>query len=191
MGYNNSNVLDKVIVLDIEATCWEPENTRPKNETNEIIEVGLALVDLNSLRIEETAGLLVKPVKSRVSAFCTKLTTLTQEQVDKGASFATTCNELRTHWRSKDRTWVSWGDYDRKQFERQCREASIEYPLGQRHLNLKNLFALAYGLNREIGMDKALDKINLSMQGTHHRGVDDAFNIASIFIHTMKKFRSQ
>lgn len=190
MGHN-SNVLDKVIVLDIEATCWEPANTKPKNETNEIIEVGLALVDLNSLRIDDNKSILVRPQKSKVSSFCTKLTTLTQDQVDKGVTFEIACNQLRSSWRSKDRTWVSWGDYDRKQFEKQCREASIEYPLGQRHLNLKNLFALAHGLDREIGMDKALDMINLSMQGTHHRGVDDAYNIAMIFIHTMKKFRSK
>lgn len=185
------NMLDKVIILDIEATCWEPENTRPKNETNDIIEVGLALVDLNSLRIEENVGILVKPERSKVSAFCKQLTTLTQDQVDKGVSFKSACNELKNNWRSKDRTWISWGDYDRKQFERQCREMSIEYPFGQRHMNLKNMFALAYGLDREIGMDKALDQLNLSMKGTHHRGVDDAYNIANIFIDTMKRFRKK
>lgn len=185
------NVLDKVIVLDIEATCWEKENDRPKNETNEIIEVGLALVDLHSLRIEENGTIMVKPIQSKVSPFCTKLTTLTQADVDKGVSFSQMCSELRNHWVSEDRTWVSWGDYDRKQFEKQSRESSTKYPLGQRHLNLKNMFATLHGLDREIGMDKALDKLNLSMKGTHHRGVDDAYNIASIFIHTLKKFRNK
>lgn len=185
------NTLDKVIVLDIEATCWEPKNSKPKNETNEIIEVGLALVDLNSLNIETTLSILVRPERSKVSSFCQKLTTLTQEQVDKGVSFAEACSILKSQWSSKSRTWISWGDYDRKQFEVQCREGSLEYPLGQRHINLKSLFAVLHGLDREIGMDKALDMLNLSMKGTHHRGVDDAYNIAAILTHTIKKFRNK
>lgn len=184
------NTLEKVLVVDIEATCWENENQKPKGETNEIIEVGVSVVDVRGFRIEESKGIIVKPERSKISPFCEKLTTLTQETVDKGVSFASACSELRKHFRSKDLIWISWGDYDRKQFERQSREQSVEYPFGPRHLNLKNMFALLHGLPREIGMDKALDMLNIQMQGTHHRGVDDACNIASILVDTIRRFRS-
>lgn len=181
--------LDKVIIVDIEATCWETENERPKNETNDIIEVGIAVVNLKNLVVEESEGIIVRPDRSKISPFCERLTTLTQLQVDKGVSFKSACDRLRGHYRSRDLTWISWGDYDRKQFEWQCRDQYIDYPFGPRHNNLKNLFAVMHGLNKEIGMDKALDMLNISLKGTHHRGVDDACNIASIFAHTVKKFR--
>ena len=184
-----SNTLEKVLVVDIEATCWENENEKPRGETNDIIEVGVALVDLRGFRIEESKGIIVKPERSKISPFCQKLTTITQAQVDKGTAFKDACHQLRSHFRSKDLTWISWGDYDRKQFERQSREMSVDYPFGPRHLNLKNLFGVLHGLPKEIGMDKALDMLNIQLQGIHHRGVWDAINISEILINTMKKFR--
>lgn len=184
-----NGTLEKVLVIDLEATCWENEKDRPKNETNEIIEVGVALVDIRGFRIEENEGIIVKPIKSTVSPFCTKLTTLTQDVVDKGVSFEQSCQILKDKYRSKDLIWISWGDYDRKQFERQCRERAVEYPFGPRHLNLKNMFALLHGLPKEIGMAPALDLLDIQMQGIHHRGSSDAYNIASILIDTIKKFR--
>jgi hypothetical protein len=41
-------------------------------------------------------------------------------------------------------------------------------------LNVKTLFALAWGLRRELGMRRALERLELPLEGTHHRGVDDA-----------------
>jgi inhibitor of KinA sporulation pathway (predicted exonuclease) len=31
-------------------------------------------------------------------------------------------------------------------------------------------------------MEKALNKLNIPLEGTHHRGIDDAKNIAKIFL---------
>ena len=45
---------------------------------------------------------------------------------------------------------------------------------------MKNLFAIAKGWNKEVGMDKALEYLGIDLEGTHHRGIDDARNIAKI-----------
>lgn len=37
------------------------------------------------------------------------------------------------------------------------------------------LFAAAYALPREVGMEEALSVVGLPLTGTHHRGVDDAY----------------
>ena len=37
-----------------------------------------------------------------------------------------------------------------------------------------------YKLKYEIGMAKALELLELPLMGVHHRGIDDAWNIASI-----------
>jgi inhibitor of KinA sporulation pathway (predicted exonuclease) len=67
-----------------------------------------------------------------------------------------------------------------RQFERVCKEAGVGYPFGISHLNVKTLFAVAHGLDQEIGMDMACRRVGIPMEGTHHRGADDAWNIAGL-----------
>lgn len=178
-----------VNIIDIECTAWEPPEYQPRDQISEIIEIGLAVVDIKTLEMSENISILVRPQNSKLSKFCTKLTTLTQEQVDNGITFEAACKVLRKDFNSDNRTFVSWGDYDRKMFERNSKDYGVKYPFGPRHHNLKNSFAMLYGLDRELGMDEALKIINLELEGTHHRGNWDALNISKIFIEILKKFR--
>lgn len=179
-----------VIVLDVESTCWDPPEVQPKDEISEVIEIGIALVNIKELKIVENESIIIRPQKSKISNFCTKLTTLTQEYVDQGITFQAAMEVMRRKYKANDRVFVSWGDYDRKMFERNCRDYDVKYPFGPRHLNLRNTFTMFHGMGAEPGMDKALEFLGMKLDGTHHRGVDDARNIANIFIHLLKKFRA-
>lgn len=170
--------LDQILVVDIEATCWE--GAIPPGQESEIIEIGICPLDIASGQRLQKESILVKPECSCVSEFCTQLTTLTQEQVDQGIAFSEASSILRKKYLSKDRIWASYGDYDRRQFQRQCQTRSITYPFGNRHINIKTLLAIVYVLPREVGMAQALELLNLPLEGTHHRGGDDAWNIAGI-----------
>ncbi len=181
--------LDKILIVDVESTCWETEDQRPRSELSDIIEIGITTVDLQTLKIDVAESILVIPTRSKVSAFCTQLTTLTQEDADIGIPFSSACNLLRTKYKSNERTWASWGDYDRNMFESQCAAHSVNYPFGPRHLNLKNTFSIFENLGRELGMPKALKEIGATLTGTHHRGHDDAANIAKIFAFMAKTYR--
>lgn len=178
-----------VLVIDVESTCWEAPEKPGKDEISEIIEIGIAVVNTKELKIVKNDSIMVRPQRSRISKFCTSLTTLTQAQVDRGITFQEAIKKLKTDFDSGNRTFISWGDYDRKMFERNCRDYNIQYPFGPRHQNLKNAFTILHGLDREPGMDTALEHIKLKLDGTHHRGIDDARNIANILIHTLNKFR--
>jgi inhibitor of KinA sporulation pathway (predicted exonuclease) len=171
--------LDKIIVVDIEATCWEG-NRVPKGMEKEIIEIGICLLDTRSGERSDKEAILVRPERSTVSRFCTQLTTLTQEQVDGGIKFAKALRHIKKKYRTKDRAWASYGDFDRKQFRRQCESFGLPYPFGPTHLNVKTLFALFFGLPHEVGLPHALRELDLALEGTHHRGVDDAWNTAAI-----------
>ena len=170
--------LDCVVTIDVEATCWQGEP--PPGQQSEIIEIGLCTLEVASGRRLARESILVRPQRSTVSAFCTDLTTLTQEQVDGGISFAEACARLSREFATRERVWASYGDYDRRQFERQCQAESIPYPFGPGHLNVKSLFALMHALPREVGMDEALRHLGAPLEGTHHRAGDDAWNIALI-----------
>ncbi len=170
--------LDAIVVIDVEATCWE--GPPPPGEESEIIEIGVCTLDVATGERLERESLLVRPRRSRVSAFCTQLTTLTQEMVADGVSLEAACATLTRRYRTKERLWASYGDYDRRQFERECMSKGLGYPFGPGHLNVKTLLAVVRALPREVGMDEALALLHLPLEGTHHRAGDDAWNIAGI-----------
>ncbi|GAB5490414.1 MAG: 3'-5' exonuclease [Phototrophicaceae bacterium] len=169
---------DTVIIVDIESTCWK-DKKNPANQRSEIIEIGICTYEIASGKIDNQRGILVQPTESEVSPFCIELTSISAEMLaNEGISFESACSLLKTDYQSNNRLWLSWGNYDRRMFMEQCERRGIDYPFADNHCNLKNLFANIYG-NR-LGMKAALNKIKLDLQGTHHRGVDDAHNIARI-----------
>jgi inhibitor of KinA sporulation pathway (predicted exonuclease) len=177
--------LDKIVVVDIEATCWQGDP--PAGQFNEIIEVGVCLLDLNSGEITDNRGIIVKPENSEIRLFCTELTTITQDMVDYGITLKEACEILVNDFESDKRVWASYGAYDQKQFTKECAEKGIKYPFGQSYLNVKTLFAVMNGLKKEVGMAKALHLAKIELEGTHHRGIDDARNIAKILGKLLKK----
>jgi len=169
--------LDKIVVVDLETTCWEK---RQRDQIMEAIEAGICLLDIGSGEITQRQSILIRPVYSVVSEFCTRLTTLTQEVVETGIEFREACMKLEDEYQTKKRVWASYGDFDRRQFERECRLKNVSYPFGSRHINIKTLFGIKHRLAEEIDMDKALAVLGFELIGTHHRGVDDAYNAARI-----------
>ena len=183
-----SQVLDHLLIVDVESTCWE--GPPPPGQESEIIEMGLCLLEVASRRRQGKRNLLVRPEQSTVSAFCTQLTGLTQEQVNGGISFADACSLLQQEYTSNGCAWASYGDYDRLQFERQCHSQQVRYPFGPTHVNIKALFALFEALPREVGMAEALRRLHLPLEGVHHRAADDAWNIAGLFAELLSRYRS-
>jgi inhibitor of KinA sporulation pathway (predicted exonuclease) len=182
-----SKKLDRALVIDVESTCWQ--QAPPRGQISEIIEVGLCVVDLHLLRRIERRSLMVKPMMSEVSEFCTELTGITAEMVQDAPPLSEAIRILRDQYRSADRLFASWGDYDRDQFQRNCQTYDLKYPFGPTHLNIKNLFSTSLGLKRELALDEACDRLGLTMEGTHHRGVDDAWNIARVFCMLLNRAR--
>ncbi|ARS39252.1 DNA polymerase III [Sphingobacteriaceae bacterium GW460-11-11-14-LB5] len=173
------NILDKIIIIDVESTCWEGAN--PVGMESDIIEIGVCLLDIQTGEITDNRGILIKPERSTISSFCTALTTITPEMVVKdGISFKEACSILRKEYLSQKRVWASFGAYDLKQFQRQCAAMGVGFPFGPSHINVKTLFALKNKLDHEEGMAGALKMLDIPLKGTHHRGVDDAYNIARI-----------
>jgi len=179
--------LDVILVVDLESTCWE--GSPPPGQSSEIIEIGLCPVDARTLTRIEKRSILIKPVLSEISPFCTELTTLTPEMFNEAGSLADAVSTLKKEYASKQRLWASWGDYDRRQFERVCEDQSVGYPFGPSHLNVKSLFAAAAGVSHEMGLDGAYKRLGLTMAGTHHRGDDDAWNIAEILCRLLRTMR--
>jgi inhibitor of KinA sporulation pathway (predicted exonuclease) len=182
-----AKLLDKIVVVDVESTCWE--GYPPAGQMSEIIEIGVCTIDVATLTPADKRCIFVRPVQSQVSEFCTRLTTITNDQLRDAEPLQAALRILRHDFRSHERLWASWGDYDRRQFERNCAARGLGYPFGIGHLNVKTLFAAGMGLSREVDIDAACGQVGIEMEGTHHRGVDDAWNIAKVLCLLLGKVR--
>jgi inhibitor of KinA sporulation pathway (predicted exonuclease) len=74
----------------------------------------------------------------------------------------------------------SWGDFDNTQFKKESRSHNVAFPIAYPHINLKKLFTKTQGLPKRYGMPEALELAGIKLEGTHHRGIDDARNIAKL-----------
>ncbi len=182
-----AKLLDRIIVVDVESTCWE--GSPPAGEESDVIEIGVCTLDLATLERADRRALLVRPERSSVSPFCTELTTIRPDDVADAPTLREACKILRADYASDRRVWASWGDYDRRQIERCCAALGCGYPFGTTHWNAKSIFAVTRRLDREVGMARALALAGLPLEGTHHRGVDDAWNIAALLATVLRASR--
>ncbi len=171
---------NKILVVDLEATCWEDDGEFQK-QNSEIIEIGICMLDTKTRLITAHQGILVKPYKSEVSAFCTKLTTITPQMLaQSGTSLKEACKMISDQYNSKQLTWASYGGYDKVFLREQCNKFNVDYCMSNDHINIKTLLSRKLGIDKGLGMKKALATLKIPLEGTHHRGVDDANNAAKI-----------
>lgn len=167
------------IILDLEATCWKDKNTTKQSE---IIEIGALKIDQDGNYINEFSEFVKPKLNIELSDFCKELTTIEQAVIDSAETYKIVINQF-IEWININEPYIlcSWGFYDKKQFEKDCDLHSIDKDWLANHISLKHQYAEIKGLRKPIGMGGALKKERFKLEGTHHRGIDDARNISKIF----------
>jgi inhibitor of KinA sporulation pathway (predicted exonuclease) len=177
---NFSNVEENVLIIDVESTC----DTQPI--VNEVIEIGLADTFGNSF-----PSIFIIPQFSKITDFCTELTTLTQDSIEKlGKSPEESYQSLNEIF-SRYTKWASYGDYDKKMLDKMqsLYGVSLNKP---DHENIRLLFSEKV-LNSDDPQvspknpKDALEILGKKFQGVNHRGADDAINIAILY-NIIKKY---
>ena len=166
------------LIIDFEATCTDKEEF-PRHEM-EIIEIGAVMCSPQGDILDEFCT-FIKPVRNpKLTKFCTDLTSITQEQIDNSPLFADAMKKFE-EWLSwqDDYLFCSWGDYDKKQLNRDCQFHNYNNPLKGKHLNIKKEFAKQQRV-KPCGVKKALNLAGMQFKGSHHRGIDDAKNMARL-----------
>lgn len=178
----------RYIVVDLEATCWQ---TRPPNYSNETIEIGAVMVSESGEILSEFVE-FVKPLKDPIlSDFCKELTSITQSQVDNAQHFPAVVKAFQ-EWigvGEHDYVLCSWGFYDARQFKEDCELWGIDTDWLKPHISIKHQYTAVKGLSKNQGMARALRLEAIELEGTHHRGIDDARNIAKIFVRYLDRWR--
>lgn len=170
----------KYIIVDLEATCWRKREHSP----NEIIEIGAVCIDEHRQIMDEFVTFVRPKVHPILSDFCTELTSITQSDVQDAPAFPEALSLFQDWMGSfEDETVLcSWGFYDRVQFKNDCELHGLPTDWLSAHMSIKHQHGKIRNLKRPIGMKKALQKEGFALDGTHHRGIDDARNMSKIFI---------
>lgn len=170
------------IIFDLEATCWPGS---PPDRTREIIEIGA--VKLNAYgEVKGQYRRFVKPVvHPLLSHFCTELTSITQQDVQRASGFEEVLEDWLDwmgYYDGDDYLLASWGGSDQRLLRNDCKLHKLEDDWTDAFINLKEQYRVMKKLREPVGLKKALDREGFEFEGTHHRALDDAANLAQIFV---------
>ena len=169
----------KYIILDLEATCWDQKGLKKQNE---IIEIGALMCDESGKVLSEFSEFVKPTLNPELSPFCTELTSIEQHHVDAAETFPKVIQAF-WDWINLEESYLlcSWGLYDKNQFKKDCELHQLNTEWANQHISLKHQYTEIKNLKRHTGMKGALWMEKIELEGTHHRGIDDARNITKIF----------
>ncbi|MEO1593419.1 MAG: 3'-5' exonuclease [Cyanobacteria bacterium J06632_22] len=170
------------LVLDLEATCTPKDKRIPRTQ-RETIEIGAVMLNAKSRCIEGAFQQFIRPILNpHLTPYCQTLTTIDQATIDQAPTFTEGLTAL-LHWANSfgNHCLCAWGEYDRRQLQRDCHRHHIKYPFGERYLDVKKTFATLQRTG-EMGLLAALTKLNLGFEGQRHRAIDDAQNTARLMV---------
>ena len=171
----------RFVIFDLEATCW---NGHAVGREQEIIEIGAILTDPFGNRISDYQK-FVRPVENpTLSHFCRDLTGIEQGDVDSAATYDRVIRSFMD-WvevDSSDYTLCSWGDKDLELLQDDCSRHDIETDWLDHYIDLKGQYHQIKGLQRKRGLKRTLSHENIEFEGSHHRALDDAQNLYTLFV---------
>lgn len=168
---------NRVVCFDLEMCCW---NENGVGTTGEIIEIGLAEIDLVKGEIVKRAQYYVKPEKDEVSLFCSQLTGITPRKIEKqGRPLQDVLKSMIKNFGGANKIYASWGRDD-VVLAKECEDKGIEMPFKE-FINLATLYRIQHRLkDKRIGHRAAQEKENIEWEGRQHSGYVDAYNLAKL-----------
>lgn len=166
------------IALDLELTCDEDVQDYPY----QIIEI--AAVHCVDGVIDSVFHSYVKPLAPiEVTPFCTALTGITAEQLLSAPGINAVAKSLSEFInQNKPEHIISWGKGDFGMLKSECISAKTPFPLSE---NLYQDFKKIYCKQRKIkrvGLQTALKISGVTPLGRPHSALDDAKNLALLFV---------
>lgn len=169
------------ILYDLEATCWLG---RPPKGIQEIIEIGAVKVNGYGEVVSEFNKFVRPTVNTRLSSFCTRLTTITQKDVDRANTFPKVAEEFKD-WigvYDEDFTLGSWGIFDIQMLRKDCELHKMETDWLSNFIDVKEQYRVIKNLEKGTGLKNTTRHEGFEFTGKHHRAISDAQNLAKIFI---------
>lgn len=169
----------KVIIIDLEGTCYENMTRAEQLMKTKIIQIGVSELDLTSGNIK-TKNYFIK-CKEKLTDYCVNLTKITDELLQKeGMELARAIKLIKRDFVHKNVYWGAWGD-DNLTLKQACEQNKLEIPFDEElYYNFQDLYSLKTRRNQTVNLDNALKENNIEFTGIRHRADADAENTAKL-----------
>ncbi|MGB2078219.1 MAG: exonuclease domain-containing protein [Vibrio sp.] len=173
---------NRIVCFDLEMCCW---NENGVGTTGEIIEVGLAEIDLVRGEIVKRAQFYVRPESDPISEFCTELTGITPRVIHKqGRPLASVIQSMIKNFGGPNKIYAAWGRDDLI-LAKECADKNIEMPFKE-FINLATIYRISQRLkDKRIGHKAAQEALGIEWEGRQHSGFVDAYNLAKLALHIL------
>ena len=177
-----------LLAIDLEATC---DATQLPIATREIIEIGAIVIERRSKTQVAEFQSFVRPVKTtELTEYCRTLTSIKQSDVDQAPLFPTVLAQFNAFLEPyADATFCAWGDYDFRQFKRDCATHEQSFPFKEK-VDVSKGFRKYKALDRRPSLRDAATIMAVDFQGTQHRAIDDARCLAAIMTKLIYEFEA-
>jgi inhibitor of KinA sporulation pathway (predicted exonuclease) len=166
----------------LEMCCW---NENGVGTTGEIIEIGLAEIDVDQGVIVKRAQYFVRPEHDEVSKFCVELTGITPRKVEKqGRPLEQVLRSMIKNFGGSRKIYASWGRDDLI-LRQECQQKGIEMPFVE-FVNIATLYRIQHRVKEQrIGHRAAQEQLEIEWEGRQHSGYVDAYNLAKLALHIL------
>lgn len=149
----------------------------------EIIEIGAVLLNENNEIIEEYSR-YVKPIYGKLTPFITRLTGITQENLDTGTSIEEVINDLnRITNNFKECTFSTWSPSDLNELRTESKVKGINIDnIEEVYDDIQKLFCDKLNYERQVGLKVATEMMGLDFDGREHSALADAKNTARVYV---------
>ena len=181
-----------LLILDFESTCAKNVALVPQ----EIIEIPCLAVNTEDWQVDDVFHQYVKPrVHPILTPFCTDLTGIMQETVDKQPEFPRVFEKFN-EWLVKggfihddSGAFVTCGDWDlRVMLPSQCKLDGLAVPKHfQKWIDLKRIYCEMTG-HYPRSLKNMLVRSNISLEGKLHSGICDTQNMMKIIMEMQEQY---
>lgn len=175
------------IIFDVEATCWQGNH----HKQQEIIEIGAVKINGYGEAISLFNSFVRPILNPNLSTFCTELTSITQIDVNRAPRFPEVIEDFKDWIEVEEDNYLlcSWGSFDKKILISDCQLHNLEDEWVDSFINLKRQYHEIKGIRHARGMRRVLEKEGFEFTGDQHRGIDDAKNLAKIFLEYIDEWK--
>lgn len=180
---------DRILFIDVEMTCWD--GPVPEGQAPEVIEIGVAELDLATLEVTRSQSYLVTPVFSKISPYCTDLTGITVEEMRRrGRPLKEVSARIVKDFGSRSKQWMSWGP-DRRAIDGDHATKGVPATFSAAFVDMGLEFKHSLGQSRGIGLTRAMQLYGLERTGRIHSGEQDAIDTALLWAEMSRRRRAE
>lgn len=170
------------LVIDLEM-CNVPRDYRSRSYkyANETIQIGAVLLDEEFKRIG-TLSQYVHPEHGVIDPFIQNLTGIRNSQVKKAPRIEEALLHMIDWIGDREYKVYAWSGSDRAQLlheikaKKICNERILDFVCEARWIDYQDVFVKRFGIERKIGLEEALGRVEIEPEGRLHDGLDDAVN---------------